>query len=156
MKLAVKTFALASVLTITGNIAAQDHSADEEQIIIDDLSRAELRAEIEKVENEFYREFSASIDEARLKINCSTYIPTGSHIPQRTCEPKFLSDARNRNVKDWQIDVDVLQSPQDIRSGMGAEFEELTAAMNVVLKENQYFRELNGILRMLRARMEEL
>jgi hypothetical protein len=38
-------------------------------------------------------------------------------------------------------------------AGAVAEFKELTAAMNVVLKENKYFRELISILRMLRVRV---
>lgn len=160
MKLAVKEIALASVLTMTGAmtgaLAAQDSSAGEALIVIDDLSRVELRAEIEKIENEFYRIFSASIDDDRLKISCGTYVPTGSHISQRTCEPKFVVDARSKNIQGWLSWVDVLQSPADLREGLGQDFAKLTAAMNVVLKENQYFRELNSILRMLRARMEEL
>ena len=41
-------------------------------------------------------------------------------------------------------------------AGAVAEFKELTAAMDIMLEENRYFRELSSILRVLRARAEEL
>ena len=52
--------------------------------------------------------------------------------------------------------MDVIASPEQLRVRLAAEFEELTAAINEVLEENQYFRELNAILRMLRARAQEI
>ena len=157
MKLSFRTMLFAAALTVSAySSLAQDDVSAEDVIVIEDLSRAELRAEIEKIENEFYRVFNASIDEKQLEVHCTTYTPTSSHIKQRACEPKFLVDARNENVRNWQDTTDVLQSPEELRSGMTAEFEQLTAAMNAVLQEIPYFRELNGILRELRARLSEL
>ena len=52
--------------------------------------------------------------------------------------------------------MDVIASPEQLRVRLAAEFEELTAAINEVLEENQYFRELNAILRMLRERAQEI
>ena len=131
-------------------------SAQDEPIVIEDLSRSELRAEIEKIENEFYRVFNASIDDDRLKIECDTYTPTGSRIAQRACEPQFMIDARNENVQNWQNQIDELQSSEELRAGLQSEFQDLTNAMNTVLQASQYFQELNAILRMLRERMQEL
>lgn len=144
-------------LGLIGSLLLSGHiSSAEDEIVIDDLSVDELRTEIEKIQNEFYRVFNASIDEEHLKVECTRYTPTSSHISERVCEPKFMVDARNENIRDWQEETDVLQTPAELRLGMQAEFEELTAAMNAVMEESQYFRELNGILRMLRGRMEEL
>lgn len=132
------------------------HLAQDDPIVIEDLSLAELRGEIEKVENEFYRVFNLSIDQDHLKVECADYIPTGTHIRQRSCEPEFLVKARNKNIIDWQNDIDGLATTEELRANLGVEFEELTAAMNQVLNDNQYFRELNGILRMLRERLQEI
>ena len=52
--------------------------------------------------------------------------------------------------------MDVIASPEQLRVRLAAEFEELTAAINRVLEENQYLRELNAILRMLRDRSKEI
>ena len=133
-----------------------DVSPSENLIVIDDLTAGQLRAEILKIENEFYRVFNANVVNEDLKIECSEYTPTGSHIKRRACEPKFYRDARNENVRNWQNTVDELASPQELRSLLGEEFEELTFAMNDVLKDSEYFRELNSILRMLKERQEEL
>ena len=152
MNFSIKSALLGSLLvSVIGVAPAQD-----EPIVIEDLSRSELRAEIEKIENEVYRVFNASIDNERLKVECDMYTPTGSRIAQRVCEPRFLADARNENVQNWQNQVDELQSTEELRSGLQSEFQELTDAMNEVLQESEYFRGLNGVLRMLRERMQEL
>ena len=44
--------------------------ADEDQIVIEDLSRAQLRAEIDKIQKEFYRVFNAANDDDKLDIIC--------------------------------------------------------------------------------------
>ena len=131
-------------------------SAQEEPIVIDDLSLSELNDQIERVEDEFYRVFNLSIEEEHLKVECDDWTPTGTHIAQRACQPFFLTQARNQNLRDWNNQMDVIASPEQLRVRLAAEFEELTAAINRVLEENQYLRELNAILRMLRDRSKEI
>ena len=46
-------------------------SAQEESIVIDDLSLSELNDQIERVEDEFYRVFNLSIEEEHLKVECA-------------------------------------------------------------------------------------
>ena len=131
-------------------------SAQEQPIVIDDLSLSELNDQIERVEDEFYRVFNLSIEEEHLKVECDDWTPTGTHIAQRACQPFFLTHARNQNLRDWNNQMDVIASPEQLRVRLAAEFEELTAAINSVLEENQYLRELNAILRMLRDRSQEI
>ena len=131
-------------------------SAQEEPIVIDDLSLSELNDQIERVEDEFYRVFNLSIEEEHLKVECDDWTPTGTHIAQRACQPFFLTQARNQNLRDWNNQMDVIASPEQLRVRLAAEFEELTAAINSVLEENQYLRELNAIFRMLRDRSQEI
>ena len=131
-------------------------SAQEEPIVIDDLSLSELNDQIERVEDEFYRVFNLSIEEEHLKVECDDWTPTGTHIAQRACQPFFLTQARNQNLRDWNNQMDVIASPEQLRVRLAAEFEELSAAINSVLEENQYLRELNAILRMLRDRSQEI
>ena len=131
-------------------------SAQEEPIVIDDLSLSELNDQIERVEDEFYRVCNLSIEEEHLKVECDDWTPTGTHIAQRACQPFFLTQARKQNLRDWNNQMDVIASPEQLRVRLAAEFEELTAAINSVLEENQYLRELNAILRMLRDRSQEI
>lgn len=146
-KISIIFFYVLSVTSLRGQ---------EEIIVIEDLSPGELRAQIIRVESEFYRVFNLSTEKAKLKIECLEYAPTGSAIKRRACEPNFYTDARNQNVRNWQDQVDILASPEALRSSLEKEFEELTETMNILIKENEYFRELNNVLRMLRDREREL
>lgn len=131
-------------------------NAAEEQIVIDDLSPAQLRAEIAKVQNEFYRVFNAANSDDKLDIICHTYTRTGTRISDEACEPQFVIDRRGENAADTQRDIDELLSPEALQAELESEFQILTDAMNALAKENQYFRELNTILGVLRERLEEI
>ena len=120
------------------------------------MSLTDHKDQNERVQDYFYRVFHLTIHEDQLKVECTDWTPTGTHIAQRACQPYFLSQARNQNLRDWNNQMDVIASPEQMRVRLAAEFEELTAAINSVLEENQYLRELNAILRMLRERAQEL
>ena len=98
-------------------------SAQEESIVIDDLSLSELNDQIERVEDEFYRVFNLSIEEEHLKVECADWTPTGTHIAQRACQPYFLSQARNQNLRDWNNQMDVIASPEQMRVRLAAELD---------------------------------
>ena len=131
-------------------------SAAEGPVVIEDLSLKELREEITKVQTEFYRVFNISNADDSLDIICHKYTPTMSHITQEACEPQFLIDARALNVKNYQQRLDDLLTPEQLRADNQTGFQRLTEAMNEVMHSNDYFRELNGVLQMLRAREREL
>lgn len=128
----------------------------QEPVVIDDLSAAQLRAEIKKVQNEFYRVFNASVPGSKMTIVCHEYLPTGSNIKLEACEPQFVIDRRAGNAGDSQLNVDELLSPAALQSDLAKEFAELTVAMNKLAGENQYFKELNSVLGMLRERLTEI
>lgn len=129
-----------------------------EIVVIDDISRAALKEEIRKTEREFYRVFNASIEENYLTIHCGTYRPLGSHFKKHYCEPQFLMDARSEKFRDssTRFWLDGQLHLGELLISEQSAFEKLTEAMNSVLRESQYFRELNGTLRILRARLKGL
>lgn len=135
-------------------LASTQTLAAEGQIVIEDLTPSQLRAEIKKIETEFYRVFNTSTEDKELAIICYKYTPTGSNIREEACEPQFLIDKRGANVNDQRFGNDVLLTPQDLRTALSAEYAELTAAMTKLSAESEYFRELNGILGALRAELE--
>lgn len=128
----------------------------DDQIVIDDLTPVQLRAEITKIQTEFYRVFNASNTVEDLAIVCRDYLPTNSNIKREACEPKFVTDRRARNAADSQSFTDALLSPAALQTDLSHKFEELTEAINALAAENQYFRELNTILSVLRERLEEI
>lgn len=130
--------------------------AEEEQIVIEDLSLTELRAEIEKIQNEMYRVFNQLNEDDDYDIVCHSYTPTGSNITQRACEPQFMIERRGRNASDYQSGTDDLLTSEGLMAELQPEFNQLTEKMNAVAAESRYFVELNQILGMLRQRLQEI
>jgi hypothetical protein len=127
----------------------------QEAVVLEDMSRAELRAEIEKYENEFYRVFNANVSDKKFEIHCARYTPTNSNISVRACEPTFVVDARNENANSFQLGIGIQLSPADLRKTLDKEFEALTEMLNALLAENDYFKALNADLTMLRQMLAE-
>lgn len=132
------------------------NGAEEEQIVIEDLTVPQLRAEIEKIQTEFYRVFNTLNADDEFDIVCQKFTPTGSNIPEVGCEPNFVSERRGENANDFRSGTDELMSSDALIKELQPEFEQLTVKINEFSDENQYFQELGQILNMLRARLNEL
>lgn len=132
------------------------HGADEEQIVIEDLSISELRAEIEKIQTEFYKVFNTLNEDDEFDVLCQKFTPTGSNISEIGCEPTFVTKRRGENANAYRAGSDELLSSDGLQKELQPEFEMLTVKMNAIAGENQYFRELSQILQMLRGRLNEL
>lgn len=130
--------------------------AEQEQVVIDDLTVPQLRAEIEKIQNEYYRVFNSLNDDDEFDIVCQKFTPTGTNIPQVGCEPGFVTRRRGANANDYRSGSDELLSNAGLINELQSEFEQLTAKINALSSENDYFRELGQILQMLRGRLNEL
>lgn len=130
-------------------------NAAEDQIVIEDLTPAQLRGEIKKIESELYRVFNAENENDDLDIICRKYKPTGSNIRKEACEPKFITDRRGENAADAQLGYDTILMPTELQNSPRPELEAFTEAMNALINENQYFKELNAILGALREQLEE-
>jgi len=157
MKTAFFSYGLITSFCISLSIAIASGptlAAEDEQIVIEDLTPSQLRSQIKRIETELYRVFNASTEEVKLHINCYDYTPTGSNIKEEACEPQFLIDARGENANNARFDTDVLLNPQDLQARVAGEYDELTAAMTKLAQENQYFGELNSILGALRDELE--
>ena len=136
------------------SLGATNSLAGEEQIVIEDLTPSQLRSEIKKIETEFYRVFNSSVEDEKLRIVCSSYTPTGSNRKIENCEPQFAADRRADNSQQSRFGNEVLLSQQALNAELAPQYAELTAAMTKLAAENQYFRELDGILGALRAELE--
>lgn len=142
-----------SILLTLGATQVIAAEGQEGQIVIEDLSMSQLRAEIKKIETEFYRVYNANIEDKNLAIVCYEFVPTGSNIKEEACEPQFAYDKRAENANDSRFGVDILYSQQSLNSELAKEYAALTDAMTKLIKDNQYFRELNAILAALRQEL---
>ncbi len=130
--------------------------AEEEQVVIEDLTAPQLRAEIEKIQTEFYRVFNTLNENDEFDVVCQKFTPTGTNIPQLGCEPNFVSKRRGDNANDYRLGADELINNEALIKELQPEFEQLTAMMNEIAGKNEYFKELGEILQMLRARLSEI
>ena len=130
--------------------------AEEEQIVIDDLTVPQLRAEIEKIQDEYYAVFNRLNENDDYDIVCQKFTPTGTNIPQVGCEPAFVTKRRSESANNYRTGGDDLLTNDALITELQPEFEKLTAMMNEFSTSNQYFRELSEILQMLRGRLNEL
>jgi len=135
-------------------ISATQTLAAEGQIVIEDLTPAQLRSEIKKIEAEFYRVYNDSIEDENLSIVCYDYLPTGSNIKEEACEPKFVIEKRADNANDARFGINIGLTAQSLQNELAPEYAALSAAMTDLSKESEYFRELNGILGALRDELE--
>ncbi len=137
-------------------IAPENDPVENEFIVIDDFSRSELKAEILKVEFEFYRAFNKVTQKEQFRMYCESYIPLGSYIKRPICEPQFLRQARNENVRDHLSSNGLLLASGALRADLDSEYEELAEELVAELRENGYLLELYNVLAMLRGRLDEL
>jgi len=151
-----KSIILTIALFSLGSISDFGSAAEQEQIVIEDLSLSELREQIDIVQNEVYRVFNSANDDDDFDIICHRYKPTGSQISQDACEPQFMITRRADNVREWQFGNDVLMEQNELLAALQTEFSELTNKMNAVAAESDYFRELNQVLGMLNDRLLEI
>jgi hypothetical protein len=131
--------------------------AQEDQVIvIEDLSKAELRKEIVLIEQEVYQMFNSNMENEDFHIACQDVVPTGSHRPVRSCEPKFFIAARGNNANDSRLFNQVLLTDVQLKSNYASEFQTLTEAMEKLAKDDPSFAQLVMILNKLNARLAQI
>jgi hypothetical protein len=152
----IKAMFLATLMVLaTQQISAQ--SADEEEVVvIEDLTKAELREQIILVEDDLFRIFNANIDSDQFKFSCSDVTAVGTHMSERVCEPKFLTSARQRNNSDVINGIDERLNGGALQGTVSKEFEQLNEIYANLIEENEVFSEVVQILNALRARLAQL
>lgn len=147
-------------LLVTANTAlAQDNTVIEEVIVIGQLSRSAVEEQIIAVEEDLYQQFNASNARngiSELNIECRRERPTGTHFPQRLCEPVFLTKARLQNNRDFAADLATRMTPEQLQAQVADKFAEMNAAYSKLIQEDEIFAEVVGILAALRARLAQL
>ena len=133
---------------------AQDDEG--EVIVISELNRAEVAQFIEEAEDQFYEIFNTNVDDDDFKISCRRETPTGSNIPVRVCEPKFMVDARARNANTFGFNAGVVEADRSIRTAVEPQYRQLQQRMEQMTQEIPAFAQIANILAQLRARREQL
>lgn len=133
---------------------AQDDEG--EVIVISELNRGDVEQFIEEAEEQFYGIFNTNVNDDDFKISCRRETPTGSNIPIRVCEPKFMMEARARNANTIGFNASVVETDRAIRMAMEPQYLQLQQMMEQMTQEVPAFAQISSILAQLRARREQL
>tara|TARA_B100001250_G_scaffold49429_1_gene38707 strand:+ start:292 stop:738 length:447 start_codon:yes stop_codon:yes gene_type:complete len=128
----------------------------EEIIVIGELSRQGVRAQIIRVENDIYNFYNERNGNPELDIECRKVALTGTRIPQRVCEPLFWTKARSRQVQNFIYDWSGIAELEDMSEDVLQETEEMNRIYAELIQEYPSFAEALLVLEDLKARLEEL
>jgi hypothetical protein len=133
-----------------------DKSGIEEIIVIGELSRPAVRTQIIRVETDIYNFYNANNGNKKLNIVCSQVALTGTRIPQRVCEPVFLTEARSREMRRFVQEFDGIAELRSLEASVKIEMDEMNAVYAALIEKHLSFAEALLVLEDLKARLEEL
>ncbi len=135
---------------------AADEPDIEEIIVIGELSRSAVRSQIIRVETDIYNFYNANNGNKKLDIVCQNIALTGTRIPQRVCEPVFLTEARNREIRNFIHDFSGVAELQALEANVKTETDAMNAVYAELIEKHASFAEALLILEDLKARLKEL
>ena len=135
---------------------AADNSDIEEIIVIGELSKSAVRSQIIRVETDIYNFYNANNGNKNLNIVCSQVALTGTRIPQRVCEPVFLTEARSQETRRFVQEFSGVAELQSLEANVKIETDEMNAVYAALIDKYSSFAEALLVLEDLKARLEEL
>ncbi|MEC8951295.1 MAG: hypothetical protein VYC30_10005 [Pseudomonadota bacterium] len=145
---------LLSVQLVWGQEAGE--SEIEEIIVIGELSRSAVRAQIVRVENDIYRFYNEHNGNQKLDIECREIALTGTRITQRVCEPVFWTEARARTTQEFLQEFNTSADLENLSEEVEQETDEMNQVYVELIQKHASFAEALLILEDLKARLEEL
>ncbi len=128
----------------------------EEIIVIGELSRSAVRAQIVRVENDIYRFYNEHNGNQKLDIECREIALTGTRIKQRVCEPVFWTEARAQTTQEFFQEFTASVDLENLSEWVEQETGEMNRVYAELIQKYVSFAEALLILEDLKARLEEL
>ena len=147
-----------SILSMGSLSVAQEanESEIEEIIVIGELSKRAVRAQIIRVEGDIFSFYNDRNGNPELDIECREVALTGTRIPQRVCEPVFWTNARNRQVQNLIHEWSGIAELENLSADVIQETEEMNRIYAELIKKYPSFAEALLVLEDLKARLQEL
>ena len=139
--------------TATSTPQASDRPIEEIQVL-GTRTLYSIRMEIVDEENKIFSMFNELNSDDRFDILCDNIAPTGSHIKQRVCEPRFVTDMRARMAQDYLRGIGMLNGSSDLEVETALEREELEKEHLRIAVEHPEYLEMLTELTNLRDTLE--
>ena len=95
------------------NLADSDRPIEEIQVL-GSRTLYSIRMEIVDEENKIFSMFNELNSDDDFDILCDSIAPTGSHIRERVCEPRFVTETRARMAQDFMLGIGLLNESSDL------------------------------------------
>ena len=112
-------------LNTSSSIAQASDRPIEEIQVLGTRTLYSIRMEIVDEENKIFSMFNELNSDDRFDILCDNIAPTGSHIKQRVCEPRFVTETRAQMTQDYVRGIGMLVGSSDLEVETAMEREEL-------------------------------
>lgn len=141
-------------LNATSSIPQASGRPIEEIQVLGTRTLYSIRMEIVDEENKIFSMFNELNSDDRFDILCDNIAPTGSHIKQRVCEPRFVTDMRARMAQDYLRGIGMLNGSSDLEVETALEREELEKEHLRIAVEHPEYLEMLTELTNLRDTLE--
>ena len=110
---------------------AQDDAATEEIVVVSKKSLNQLRREVFRSEEDFYKLFNQLNDESDYDVRCFYETPTGTRQKNHVCRAKFVSEAYGSHAAQNGGDLSRIanQDANPVLAQKVARFEEIMATL---------------------------
>ena len=141
-------------LNTTSSIPQASDRPIEEIQVLGTRTLYSIRMEIVDEENKIFSMFNELNSDDKFDILCDNIAPTGSHIKQRVCEPRFVTDMRARMAQDYLRGIGMLNGSSDLEVETALEREELEKEHLRIAVEHPEYLEMLTELTNLRDTLE--
>ena len=141
-------------LNITSGIPQASDRPIEEIQVLGTRTLYSIRMEIVDEENKIFSMFNELNSDDRFDIFCDNIAPTGSHIKQRVCEPRFVTETRAQMTQDYVRGIGMLVGSSDLEVETAMEREELEKEHLRIAVEHPKYLEMLTELTNLRDTLE--
>ena len=141
-------------LNTTSSIPQASGRPIEEIQVLGTRTLYSIRMEIVDEENKIFSMFNELNSDDRFDIFCDNIAPTGSHIKQRVCEPRFVTETRAQMTQDYVRGIGMLVGSSDLEVETAMEREELEKEHLRIAVEHPEYLEMLTELTNLRDTLE--
>ena len=142
-----------SLNTATSTPQASDRPIEEIQVL-GTRTLYSIRMEIVDEENKIFSMFNELNSDDRFDILCDNIAPTGSHIQQRVCEPRFVIETRAQMTQDYVRGIGMLVESSAVMAETAIEREEIAREHLRIAAEYPEYLEMLTALTNLRATLK--
>lgn len=135
-----------------------------EVVVNPTASISNLRNLFVHIEDDFFSKFNELNTDDEYDVHCYKFVPTGSHIPKRVCEPVFFMATREENAAEYAFNLGGcntcrkplpwLMNQSKIRHDTAPSFEILQEKLESFYKTDAEFNAIGEAMARVKARIE--